>query len=82
MQKHNFVTIADLTKDQLLYLIKMAQEFERHPNRALLQGKVVATLFFEPSTRTQLKHHQGRNAERHHPDGEQLCRRHRDAPLY
>ena len=54
MQKHNFVTIADLTKDQLLYLIKMAQEFERHPNRALLQGKVVATLFFEPSTRTQL----------------------------
>ncbi len=31
MQKHNFVTIADLTKDQLLYLIEMAQEFERHP---------------------------------------------------
>ena len=54
MQKHNFVTIADLTKDQLLYLIEMAQEFERHPNRALLEGKVVATLFFEPSTRTQL----------------------------
>ena len=43
MQKHNFVTIADLTKDQLLYLIEMAQEFERHPNRALLEGKVVAT---------------------------------------
>lgn len=54
MQKHNFVTIADLTKDQLLYLIEMAQEFERHPNRALLEGKVIATLFFEPSTRTQL----------------------------
>ena len=54
MQKHNFVTIADLTKDQLLYLIEMAQEFERYPNRALLEGKVIATLFFEPSTRTQL----------------------------
>ena len=32
----------------------MAQEFERHPNRRLLAGKVVATLFFEPSTRTRL----------------------------
>ena len=32
----------------------MAQEFERHPNRLLLQGRVVATLFFEPSTRTRL----------------------------
>lgn len=32
----------------------MAQEFEQHPNRELLKGKVVATLFFEPSTRTRL----------------------------
>jgi aspartate carbamoyltransferase catalytic subunit len=32
----------------------MAQEFERQPNRLLLQGRVVATLFFEPSTRTRL----------------------------
>ena len=32
----------------------MAQEFEKQPNRELLKGKVVATLFFEPSTRTQL----------------------------
>ena len=54
MEKQNFVTISDLTKDQLLYLIRMAEEFERHPNRELLKGKVVATLFFEPSTRTQL----------------------------
>lgn len=32
----------------------MAQEFERHPNRLILQGRIVATLFFEPSTRTRL----------------------------
>lgn len=32
----------------------MAQEFEKHPNRELLKGKVVATLFYEPSTRTRL----------------------------
>ncbi len=54
MEKHNFVTIADLSKEKILYLIKMAQEFEKYPNRELLKGKVVATLFFEPSTRTRL----------------------------
>ena len=35
-------------------MIKLAQEFEKHPNREILKGKVVATLFFEPSTRTRL----------------------------
>lgn len=54
MEKHNFVTIADLSKEKIMYLLEMAHEFERHPNRELLKGKVVATLFFEPSTRTQL----------------------------
>ncbi len=54
MEKHNFVTIADLNKDELMYLIQMAQEFEKHPNRDLLRGKVIATLFYEPSTRTRL----------------------------
>ncbi|MDO4159720.1 MAG: aspartate carbamoyltransferase [Prevotellaceae bacterium] len=54
MEEHNFVTIADLSKEKILYLIKMAQEFEKHPNREILKGKVVATLFFEPSTRTRL----------------------------
>ena len=54
MEIHNFVTIEDLSRDKILYLLDMAREFERHPNRELLKGKVVATLFFEPSTRTQL----------------------------
>ena len=54
MEKHNFVTIANLSREEILYLITMAQEFETHPNRELLKGRVVATLFFEPSTRTRL----------------------------
>ncbi len=54
MEKHNFVTIADMTREKILYMIEMASEFEKHPNRELLKGKVVATLFFEPSTRTRL----------------------------
>ena len=38
-------------RDSLIY---MAQEFEKHPNRKILDDRVVATLFFEPSTRTRL----------------------------
>ena len=54
MKRHDFVTIADLSKERIMYLLEMAQEFEKHPNRELLKGRVVATLFFEPSTRTRL----------------------------
>lgn len=54
MKKSNFVTIADLSKEKIMYMIEMAQQFEKHPNRELLKGKIVATLFFEPSTRTRL----------------------------
>ena len=51
---HNFVTIANLSKEKLRYLIEMAAEFEKYPNREILKGKIIATLFFEPSTRTRL----------------------------
>ena len=54
MEKRNFVNIDHLSKEKILYMIQMAQEFEKHPNREILKGKVVATLFFEPSTRTRL----------------------------
>ena len=54
MTKRNFVTIANLSREKILYMIELAQEFEKHPNREILKGKVVATLFYEPSTRTRL----------------------------
>lgn len=54
MKKRDYVTIADMSKEQIMHLIEMAQEFETHPNRELLKGRIVATLFFEPSTRTRL----------------------------
>lgn len=50
----SLVTIADLSREKLLYLLAMSREFERRPNRKLLEGRIVATLFFEPSTRTRL----------------------------
>jgi aspartate carbamoyltransferase catalytic subunit len=54
MTRRNFVTIADLSREKILYMIELAGEFEKHPNREILKGKVVATLFYEPSTRTRL----------------------------
>ena len=54
MKQRDFVTIADLSNEKIQYLIDLSQEFERHPNRELLKGKVIASLFFEPSTRTRL----------------------------
>ncbi len=54
METNSLVTIADHSREKLEYLIRMSAEFEKHPNRNLLLGKIVATLFFEPSTRTRL----------------------------
>jgi aspartate carbamoyltransferase catalytic subunit len=53
MQK-SLVSITDYSKDEILQLLKQAEKFEQNPNQPLLEGKVVATLFFEPSTRTRL----------------------------
>lgn len=54
MNPNSLVSIADLTKEEILTLLEKARYFEKHPNSNLLAGKVVATLFFEPSTRTRL----------------------------
>ena len=54
MKNRSLVTLAGHSREKIEYLIRMAQEFEKYPNRRILAGKVVATLFFEPSTRTRL----------------------------
>ena len=54
MENRSLVTIAEHSKEKIMYLLEMAKLFEEHPNRKILDGKVVATLFFEPSTRTRL----------------------------
>lgn len=38
----------------MLQILDLAAEFEKKPNQDILKGHVVATLFFEPSTRTRL----------------------------
>ena len=54
MKNRSLVSIEDYTKEEILEIIKLAKSFEENPIRNSLQGKVVATLFFEPSTRTRL----------------------------
>ena len=54
MGNRSIVSIADYSREKIQYLLDMAAELEKRPNRKILEGKVVATLFFEPSTRTRL----------------------------
>lgn len=54
MNNHSLVSIDDLTTEEILNILDLATEFEKNPSQPLLSGKVIATLFFEPSTRTRL----------------------------
>ncbi|MDE5821664.1 MAG: aspartate carbamoyltransferase [Paramuribaculum sp.] len=54
MNSKSLVSIDDISRDEILELIEKAKYFEANPNLKVLDGKVVATLFFEPSTRTRL----------------------------
>ena len=54
MKKNYFVSVADLSKETIIHLMKKAEYFEKNPNQKLLEGKICASLFFEPSTRTRL----------------------------
>lgn len=51
--KH-ILSIADLTRSDLELVIKTASELKQHPRHDLLKNKVVASCFFEASTRTRL----------------------------
>lgn len=52
--KKDLISITDYSKEEYLKIMELAAEFEENPNQDLLKGKVVASLFFEPSTRTRL----------------------------
>ncbi|MDR0748229.1 MAG: aspartate carbamoyltransferase [Tannerellaceae bacterium] len=54
MPGKSLVSIDQCSREDILRILKNAARFEANPNRTLLNGKVAATLFFEPSTRTRL----------------------------
>src|SRR6056297_777 len=54
MKNRSLVSINDYNRDDYLRILDVAEEFEKNPRQDILSGYVIATLFFEPSTRTRL----------------------------
>ncbi|OEC83636.1 aspartate carbamoyltransferase [Photobacterium damselae subsp. damselae] len=52
-QKH-IISIPEFTRDELELVVETAGKLKAEPNPELLKNKVVASCFFEPSTRTRL----------------------------
>ena len=51
MSKH-LISIHDFSKEEIINVLSLAAKFEESQTESFLKGKVVASLFFEPSTRT------------------------------
>ncbi|MCF0176497.1 MAG: aspartate carbamoyltransferase [Bacteroidales bacterium] len=50
----SLISIGDFSKEEILHILEVAKEFEKNRVQKILEGKVIASLFFEPSTRTRL----------------------------
>ena len=50
----SLISIHDFSKEEILHILDIASEMEKNKSQKILDGKVVACLFFEPSTRTRL----------------------------
>ena len=50
----SLISISDFTKEEILHVLETAREFEKDRVQNFLTGKVIGSLFFEPSTRTRL----------------------------
>ncbi len=54
MKNKSLVSINDFTKEEQLRILEVSREFEQNPVQPILKNNVIASLFFEPSTRTRL----------------------------
>lgn len=54
MKNRSLVSIDDFSKEEWIKILDLAEGFEKKPKQRILKDYVVATLFFEPSTRTRL----------------------------
>ncbi len=52
-KNRDIISIKDFSRDELIYFLEVAKKFEGY-RKPILDGRVLATLFFEPSTRTRL----------------------------
>jgi aspartate carbamoyltransferase catalytic subunit len=51
--KDGIISAKQFNREDIEYILKKAKEMIKHTNPKLLAGKILATLFFEPSTRTR-----------------------------
>jgi len=54
MKNRSLVSIDDFSKEEWIKILDLAEGFEKKTKQRILKDYVVATLFFEPSTRTRL----------------------------
>ncbi|MDO8125868.1 MAG: aspartate carbamoyltransferase [Candidatus Brocadiales bacterium] len=54
LKDRDIISFRDFTKEEILYILSLSKEMEEKAHPDLLKGKVLATLFFEPSTRTRM----------------------------
>lgn len=54
LKSKDIISILDFTKEEILYILDLSKRMEKEGNSDILKGKVLANLFFEPSTRTRL----------------------------
>ncbi len=54
MKNKSLISINDYTPEEYYRILEIAEEFEKNPKQNLLEKHVIASLFFEPSTRTRL----------------------------
>ncbi len=54
MKNKNLISINDFSKEDYFKILDLAEELRQNPNQKLLENYVIASLFFEPSTRTRL----------------------------
>lgn len=50
----SLVSITDYSKDEIIHILNLAEGFEKDYRQNILNGYVIGSLFFEPSTRTRL----------------------------
>ncbi len=53
-KNRDIISINDFSKEELLHVLRVVKQLEQKPKGNILRGKVLAALFFEPSTRTRL----------------------------
>jgi aspartate carbamoyltransferase catalytic subunit len=54
LKGRSLVSITDYNREEIIHILDMAEDFEKNQRQQILGGHVIASLFFEPSTRTRL----------------------------